>query len=225
MSWDKVCIDLTTCRHDAPGRVITYREALREALHTALTEDPTVFIFGEGVDDPAGVFGTTTGLQKEFGKKRVFDTPICENTLTGVALGAALAGMRPVLVHMRTDFLLVSMDQLVNHVAKVRYMFGGSVTAPLVVRSIIGGGWGSAAQHSQALQALFAHVPGLKVVMPSSAYDAKGLLLASIADNAPVIFIEHRWLYDHKENVPAEAYLIPLGKALVRRAGSDITLV
>lgn len=231
MSWDKIPVDLSRIKilpeesESSEGRVITYREAIREALASALSEDRRVFIFGEGVDNAGGVFGTTLNLHKEFGEERVFDTPICENTLTGVAIGASLAGLKPILVHMRTDFMLVSMDQLVNHAAKWKYMFGGKVTVPIVVRAIIGGGWGSAAQHSQPLQALFAHIPGLKVIMPSTAYDVKGLLLSSILDESPVIFVEHRWLYDHKDLVPPEPYFIPLGKAVLRREGKDLTLI
>lgn len=229
MAWDKVMVEVSGSLADSAGdpsvRQLTYRQALHEALQTAMKKDHRVFVFGEGVDDPSGVFGTTAGLAQAFGRVRVFDTPICENTLTGIAIGAALAGLRPVLVHMRTDFLLVSMDQLANHAAKWKYMSGGNVSLPLVVRAIIGGGWGSAAQHSQPLQALFTHIPGLQVVMPATAYDAKGLLLASIAHEGPVLFIEHRWLYDHKAAVPQKPYLIPLGKACVRRQGKDLTMI
>ncbi|HNQ35364.1 MAG TPA: transketolase C-terminal domain-containing protein, partial [bacterium] len=154
----------------------------------------------------------------------VFDTPLSENGITGVAVGSALAGRRPVLVHQRVDFMLLTMDQLVNHAAAWRRMFGGRLTVPLTIRAIIGRGWGSAAQHSQNLQALFSHVPGLKVVMPATAYDAKGLLLAAIADPDPVVFLEHRWLYDTVDEVPAGAYLVPLGKAVVRRPGRSVTV-
>lgn len=231
MSWDKTPIDLTGSNMSADKanlkqeRILSYREALREAQYMALRDDPRIFIFGEGVDDPTGTFGTTMNLHKEFGSARIIDTPICENAMTGVAIGASLTGLRPILVHMRTDFLVMSMDELINHAAKWKYMFGGRVSVPIVIRAIIGGGWGSSAQHSQPLQALFAHIPGLKVVMPSTAYDAKGLLLASLQDNAPIIFIEHRWLYDYKDKVPAEHYLVPLGKAALRREGKDITLI
>lgn len=231
MSWDRVPADLSKIRIIAKGgklkdsRLISYREAIREATWWALKKDKRVLLFGEGIDDPGGIFGTTLNLHKEFGKKRVFDTPICENALTGIAIGASLAGLRPVLVHMRTDFMLLSMDQLVNHAAKWKYMFGGKVSVPIVVRAIIGGGWGSAAQHSQPLQSLFTHIPGLKVVMPSTAYDAKGLLLSSILDDSPVIFIEHRWLYDYKETVPYKPYFIPLGKAVIRKRGKDLTII
>lgn len=231
MSWDRVPVDLSKIKvvaerdESRDARVISYREAVREALFSALERDRRVFVFGEGVDDPGGVFGTTLNLHKEFGTERVFDTPLCENTLTGIAAGASLAGLRPILVHMRTDFMLLSMDQLINHAAKWKYMFGGKLSVPIVVRAVIGGGWGSAAQHSQPLQGLFTHVPGLKVVMPSTPYDVKGLLLSSIIDESPVIFIEHRWLYDDKGIVPADPYFIPLGKAVLRREGKDLTLI
>ncbi len=205
-------------------RGITYREAIHECLEELLNTDPDVFILGEGVDDPGGVFGTTKGLHEKFGKDRVMDTPISENSMTGVAIGAAMAGMRPVFVHMRVDFLPMSMDQVVNHAAKWSYMFGGAVAVPLVIRSIIGRGWGSAAQHSQSLQALFAHVPGLKVVMPATPYDAKGLLRAAVYDNNPVIFIEHRWLYEHVGHVPEGPFDVPIGKGIVRRTGADATI-
>lgn len=207
------------------GRSLTYREALREALTQALELDGRVFVLGEGVDDDGGVFGTTLGLQERFGAKRVFDIPIAENGMTGVAVGAALAGMRPVFVHMRVDFLPMAMDQIVNHAAKWRCMTGGRASVPLTIRAVVGRGWGSAAQHSQSLQALFAHVPGLRVVLPASPRDAKGLLLGSIFTDGPTIFLEHRWLYDHREHVPPEPYALAAGRALVRRAGTDVTVV
>lgn len=210
--------------HDGK-RVQTYREAVREALIQAMERNSRVFVAGQGVDDPGAVFGTTRGLVERFGRRRVFDTPIAENGITGIMIGAALAGMRPVMVHMRMDFLPMSMDQIVNHAAKWRFMFGGRVSVPLTIRCIIGRGWGAAAQHSQSLQALFVHVPGLKVVMPSTPYDAKGLLLASIADDNPVIFVEHRWLFDQTGHVPEEEYVIPIGKGVIRREGRDVTVV
>ena len=229
MPWTKVAIEGADQVASSQGwgrgeRVVTYCAALREAQAQALERDARVFVMGEGVDDTAGVFGSTLNLHKEFGP-RVFDTPIAENGLTGFAVGAAVAGSRPVLVHMRMDFLPLSFDQILNHAAKICYMSGGRVRVPLVIRCIIGRGWGSAAQHSQALHALFIHMPGIKVVMPSSAYDAKGLLLSSIADDNPVVFIEHRWLYDRKGLVPQEEYLIPIGKAAIRRPGQDATVV
>jgi pyruvate dehydrogenase E1 component beta subunit len=227
--WEKIYPDKSEFEKaykDTPGlRGLTYADAIKEALIQTMEEDSNVFVMGEGVDDPGGIFGTTLGLQERFGKERVFDIPIAENAMTGVAIGASLAGMRPVFVHMRMDFLLCAMDQLVNHAAKWHYMFGGCVSVPIVVRTLIGRGWGSAAQHSQSLQGLFMHTPGLKVVMPTTPYDVKGLLLSSIKDPDPVIFIEHRWLYKTFGYVPQEPYKIPLGEGIIRKEGEDITIV
>ena len=206
-------------------REIKYFEAINEALRHAMEQDDRVFLMGLGVDDPKGIFGSTLGLWQQFGRERVFDMPIAENGMTGIAIGAALAGMRPVMSHQRMDFMLYCMDQLINHAAKWRYMSGGLLHVPLTVRTIIGRGWGQGAQHAQSLQAIFAHVPGLKVVMPASPYDVKGLLLASIADDNPVIFIEHRRLYDLTGPVPEEPYTVPLGKGVIRRDGKDVTIV
>jgi pyruvate/2-oxoglutarate/acetoin dehydrogenase E1 component len=208
-----------------PARELSYREAIREALWQALERDDRVFLIGEGIDDPGGVFGTTAGLRDRFGPERVMDSPIAENGMTGVSIGAAITGMRPVFIHMRVDFLPICMDQIINHAAKWSYMTGGKVKVPLTIRAVIGRGWGSAAQHSQSLQAVFAHIPGLKVVMPASPYDAKGLLLGSIAGDSPTIVIEHRWLYEQKEAVPEEPYVIHAGKGTVRREGTDVTIV
>jgi pyruvate dehydrogenase E1 component beta subunit len=180
---------------------------------------------GQGVDDPSGMFGITLDLHKKYGSERVFDTPLSENALTGIAVGAAITGMRPVYLHNRPDFLLLAMDQIVNHASKWSYMFGGKLKVPLVIMAVIGRGWGSAAQHSQSLHGLFMHIPGLKLVMPSTAYDAKGLLVTSIADNNPVIFIEHRWLFKHSGYVPQELYSVPFGKGVVRKEGKDVTIV
>jgi len=207
------------------GRELTYAEAIKEALTQALKIDPRVFIMGEGVDDPAGVFGTTLNLHREFGENRVFDLPLSENGFTGFAVGAAITGTRPILVHMRMDFILLAMDQIVNHAAKWCYMFGGSQCVPLTIRCIIGRGWGSGAQHSQSLEGLLMHIPGLKIVCPADAYDVKGLLLASIADNNPVIFVEHRWLFKTSTIVPQNPYLLPLGKGEIKRQGKDITII
>jgi pyruvate dehydrogenase E1 component beta subunit len=206
-------------------RGITYGKAIREAQEQSLRADERVFVMGEGVDDPGGIFGSTLGLAEEFGKERVMDLAIAENGMTGVAIGAAIAGMKPIFVHMRMDFLPMCMDQIVNHAAKWYYMTGGRVNVSLVIRSIIGRGWGSAAQHSQALHSLFLHIPGLKVVMPTTPYDAKGLLIASIQDGNPVMFIEHRWIYDYVGYVPEENYTVPIGKGIVRRTGNDVTVV
>ncbi len=206
-------------------RQITQAEAIREALEQAMSEDDRVILIGEGVPDPKGIFGTTSGLQEHFGKARVFDMPLAENGMTGICIGAAISGLRPVMVHQRIDFALLCMDQLVNNAAKWRYMFAGQVNVPLVVRVIVGRGWGQGPQHAQSLQAMFAHVPGLKVVMPSSGYDAKGMLLSAIRDNNPVIFIEHRWLHGIVDDVPSAPYTVPLDKAAIRRAGKDATVV
>lgn len=207
------------------SRRLSYHEAIREALDQALALDPRVFIMGQGVDDPAGMFGTTLNLYSKHGRERVFDTPLSENGLMGIAVGAAIGGMRPVYFHNRPDFLLLAMDQLVNHASKFSYMFGGAVNVPLVVWACIGRGWGSAAQHSQALQGMFMHIPGLKLVMPSTSYDAKGLMLSAIGDNNPVIILEHRFNFQYKGLVPEHVYQIPLGKGVVRRPGKDVTLI
>jgi len=197
------------------NREIKYFGAIREALDQSMQEDANIFIIGEGVPDPKGIFGTTSGLREKYGEKRVLDMPVSENALTGVCIGAALTGLRPVLMHQRVDFSLLSMDQIINNAAKWHYMFGGQLKVPLVIRMIIGRGWGQGAQHSQNLQALFSHIPGLKVVMPSTAYDAKGLLISSIKDNNPVIFLEHRWLHNISGFVPEESYTIQKGKGKI----------
>ena len=199
MPWTKIYSNKTefekALKENPDLRGLTYKEAIREATAQLLSSDPSVFVLGEGVDDSGGVFGTTIGLQDEFGKARVMDSPLAENGVTGIAVGAAVSGMKPILVHMRVDFLPLSLDQIMNHAAKWHYMFGGKVNVPLVIRSIIGRGWGSAAQHSQSLQAMFMNIPGLRVVMPATPYDAKGLLKAAIRDPDPVIYLEHKYLY------------------------------
>jgi pyruvate/2-oxoglutarate/acetoin dehydrogenase E1 component len=206
-------------------RMLTYAEAVREATEQEMERDPTVIVLGLGVDDFRGIYGTTRGLAERFGPERVFDTPLSEDGMTGVAVGAALAGLRPLHVHIRMDFLLLSMNQLVNVAAKIRYMSGGSVTAPLVVRCVIGRSWGQGGQHSQGLHSLFMHVPGLKVVAPSTPYDAKGCLVSSIRDDNPVIFVEHRMMHGQRGAVPQDDYLVPLGRARVLASGSHVTLV
>lgn len=206
-------------------RVLSYAAALNEALTLAMDLDPRVFVMGQGVDDPAGMFGVTHGLQERFGAARVFDTPLSEDALTGVAVGAALTGCRPVYCHNRPDFLLLTFNQLVNHAAKMHYLDAGQSRVPLVVWAVIGRGWGSGAQHSQAIQGLLLGVPGLKIVMPSTPYDAKGLMLAAIADNNPVLIFEHRWLMRRHGPVPEGIYPVPLGKGVVRRSGTDLTVV
>ncbi len=228
MPWTKVYLDKEDMERTLKKeglRGITYREAILEAQSQALEMDRRVILIGEGVDDPGGIFGTTLGLAERFGGERVMDIPIAENGLTGVAIGAAMAGLRPVFIHMRNDFLPMCMDQLINHAAKWYYMTGGKVNVPLVVRTIIGRGWGSAAQHSQALHSLFVHIPGLKVVMPSTPYDAKGLFFSALNDGNPVIFAEHRWTFDAVGYVPETVYHVPIGKGIVRRSGKDVTVV
>ena len=180
---------------------------------------------GLGVPDPKGIFGSTLGLAEKFGSHRVFDIPLSEHAVTGIAVGSAITGMKPILTHQRVDFALVSIDQIVNQAAKWHYMFNTKMVAPIIIRMIIGRGWGQGPQHSQSLHAWFAHIPGLRVVMPSTAYDAKGLLLSALYDNSPVIFMEHRWLYNLKDEVPEEEYFVPLDKAKVLCKGTDITLV
>lgn len=206
-------------------RLLTYAEAIREATEQAMERDPSVVVFGEGAQDPVITYGTTGGLLEKFGAERVFDTPLSEDGMTGAAIGMALAGLRPIHFHQRMDFVLLGMNQIVNIAAKSRYMYGGTVSVPLVIRSVIGRSWGQGAQHSQGLQSLFMHVPGLKVVAPSTPYDAKGTLLQSIRDDNPVLFIEHRMLHGLKGDVPEEPYVSPLGKARVLATGDDVTLV
>lgn len=206
-------------------RIITTSEAIREATDQAMAADEKVIIIGEGVPDPKGIFGTTLGLKEKYGAKRVWDMPVAENAMTGICIGAAIRGFKPILTHQRLDFSLLSMDQIVNNAAKWFYMFGGQVSVPLVIRMVIGHGWGQGAQHSQQLHSLFAHIPGLKVVMPSTPYDAKGLLLSSIEDPNPVIFLEHRWVHGLTGEVPLERYMIPLGRARKLNQGKDVTVV
>lgn len=205
-------------------RELTFAQAIREATDQCLAADPSVFVMGLGVDDPKAIFGTTEGLKEKYGAGRVFDVPVSENALTGAALGAATMGMRPILTHQRVDFALLSLDQIINNAAKWHFMFGGKLKAPLVIRMIIGRGWGQGPQHSQSYQALFAHIPGLTVVMPSSPHDAKGLFVASVEYDGPVIFLEHRWLHGLKGPVPESCYREPLGKAKVVRSGKDLTI-
>ncbi len=206
-------------------RTLKYREALNEALVQAMEGDDNVFVMGCGVDDEGGIFGTTKAAFEKFGKDRVIDAPLAENAIAGIGVGASILGKRPVIVHARNDFLLLAMDQIVNHAAKWNIMSGGKLDCPMVIRAIIGRGWGQAAQHSQSLQALFSHIPGLKVMMPASAYDAKGLLLGAIDDPGTVVSIEHRLLYETETPVPEERYTVPLGVADIKREGKDLTLV
>ena len=206
-------------------RTLSLREAIREALAEEMARDPSVFVMGEDVGRAGGIFMVTADLQQEFGASRVMDTPISEPGIAGLGVGAAMTGMRPVVEIMFSDFLTLALEQLVNQAAKMQYMTGGQAAVPLVVRTTVGAGRAAAAQHSQSLQAWVAHVPGLKVVMPSTPYDAKGLLKAAIRDDNPVIFFEHKMSYDLKGPVPEDDYVVPLGKADVKREGDDVTLV
>lgn len=209
---------------NTPSRQVSYVEAIREALDQSMMQDERVIVIGEGVPDPKAIFSSTQGLQEKFGKDRVFDMPLSENGVTGACIGAAISGMRPVMIHQRVDFSLLSLDQLINNAAKWHYMFNGKSNVPLVIRMIIGRGWGQGPQHSQSLQALFALVPGLKVVMPTTAHDAKGMMISAINDSNTVIFLEHRWLHPVIDVVPKSIYEVPLDKAKIILEGEDITI-
>lgn len=207
------------------SRELSYAEAVREGLRQAMRGDERVLLLGEDVGVYGGAFGVTDGLLEEFGAGRVRDTPISEAAITGCAIGAALTGLRPVVEIQFMDFITLAMEQLVLQAAKVRFMFGGRATVPMVLRTPAGSGTGAAAQHSESLEAWFAHIPGLKVVVPATPADAKGLLLASIQDDNPVIFVEHKLLYRTKGPVPEEAAVVPLGRADVKREGTDATVI
>jgi pyruvate dehydrogenase E1 component beta subunit len=205
-------------------RKISYVNAINEALHQIIAKDTRTFLIGQGVTSPWYVGSTTVGLIDQFGPKRIIDTPTSENAITGVALGAALAGMHPIICYPRMDFMHYAMDQIANHIANWHYMFGGQLSVPIALWAIINRGGEQAAQHSQALQAIFMHIPSLKVVVPSTPYDAKGLLVACVEEDNPVVYIDDRWLYEHKGEVPEELYSVPIGKGVVRREGKDVTV-
>ncbi|MCM3878988.1 MAG: alpha-ketoacid dehydrogenase subunit beta [Vicinamibacterales bacterium] len=227
MPWDEGLVNSLVYDKPDPseGRVVSYVQAVNEALALALDSDPEVFVLGQGVDDPTAMFGTTKGLQSKFGSHRVFDTPLSEEAMMGVSAGAAMNGMRPVYMHNRPDFVLLAFNQLVTHAAKFHFMDNGQTTVPMVVWAAIGRGWGSGAQHSQAIHGMLLGVPGLKIVMPSTPYDAKGLLLSAILDNNPVCLFEHRWLMKKDGVVPEGFYRVPIGKGIYRRRGGDVTIV
>jgi len=206
-------------------RELTYREALYEALDQAMTKDERVFLIGEDIGVYGGAFGVSADLQQKYGKERVVDTPISEAGITGACVGAAITGMRPVGEIMFSDFVVLSMEQLALQASKMRFMFGGKAKVPMVLRLPGGSGTGASAQHSGSYESWFVHIPGLKVVMPSTPYDAKGLLLASIEDGNPVMFFEHKLLYKTKGPVPEEMYTIPLGKSNMVREGKDLTII
>lgn len=206
-------------------RKITYAEAIAEATTQALKKNSKAYVIGLGVDDPKGIFNTTKPARLEFGEKRVMDMPLAENSMTGIALGSALTGMHPLMVHARCDFLFVCMDQLANQAAKWHFTYNGQKSVPFTIRTIIGRGWGQGCHHSQSPQAIFAHTPGIKVLMPATAYDAKGLLLSAMEDQSPVLIIEHRRLFDLQDEVPKKYYKVPIGKANVIKKGSDLTII
>lgn len=204
---------------------INFCEALNEAMYQEMERDSSVFVYGIGVPDHKRIFGSTNRLLEDFGQSRCFDTPVAEESMTGFGLGAAIGGLRPIHVHIRVDFLLLAMNQLANMVANYNYVSGGQIKIPMVIRAIVGRGWGQGCQHSKSLQAIFAHIPGLKVIMPTTPADAKGLLISAIRDNNPVLCIEHRWLYWQEDEVPVDAYCIPIGEPNVLREGTDLTIV
>ncbi len=206
-------------------RQLSYSQALNEAIKLEMRRDPSVFVAGEDVGEYDGAFRVTAGLYKEFGPDRAVDCPISEAAIIGLGIGAAAAGLRPIVEIMFMDFIGCCLDQIFNQAAKMRYMFGGNIKVPLVIRTPSGAGSSVAAQHSQSMEAWLAHVPGLKVVMPSTAYDAKGLLISAIRDDNPVVFVEHKKLYRVRGDVPEEAYTIPIGKADVKREGCDVTII
>jgi pyruvate dehydrogenase E1 component beta subunit len=206
-------------------RILSYSLSINEALHQAMADDPSVFLIGQGVKSPWYVGNTAQGLMERFGESRVIDTPVSENAITGAAVGAALAGMRPVVVHPRMDFMMYAFDPIINEAANWHYMNGGRASVPVVFWGIINRGGEQAAQHSQALHAIFSHVPGLKVVMPATPYDAKGLMIAAIRDPNPVVYIDDRWLYHNEGVVPEEAYEVEIGKGAIRKEGNDVSVV
>ncbi len=205
--------------------MMKFYEAIQDAYLETMRAYPEVYLVGVGLIDPKAVFGTVKGLLEEFGPDRVVEGPLAEQMLTGFAFASATLGMRPVLIHHRVDFLPLTMDQIVNHCAKWHYMFGGQQKVPLVIRGIVGRGWGNGPQHTQSLHGLMANVPGLKVVVPSNAADAKGLMISAILEDEPVIYIDHRWLHNDSAEVPGGLYQVPIGKANVVREGKDLTLV
>jgi acetoin:2,6-dichlorophenolindophenol oxidoreductase subunit beta len=209
----------------SPERSLSYSLAINEALHQTMGEDPLLVLIGQGVKSPWYVGNTCRGLVERFGERRVMDSPVSENAVTGAAVGAAIAGVRSVVVHPRMDFMLYALDPIINEAANWRYMSGGSSKAPVVIWGVVNRGGEQGAQHSQALHSMFAHVPGLKVIAPSTPHDAKGLMVAAIRDDDPVVYVDERWLYSQEGPVPAELYAEPIGRAACRRAGRDVTIL
>ena len=211
--------NLTTAKNDE--RIISYAQALNEAIQQEMGRDPSVFVYG--IENK--MFGSLDGIEKTFGSGRCFSTPLSEDAMTGFGLGAAINGLRPIHTHIRIDFFILAMNQLINMIASYHFGSAGMLNVPLVIRAVVGRGWGQGYQHSKSLQSLFAHIPGLKVIMPTTPYDAKGLLTAAIRDNGPVICIEHRWLYWQEGHVPIEPYQIEIGRSNILRPGSDVTVI
>jgi pyruvate/2-oxoglutarate/acetoin dehydrogenase E1 component len=211
--------------NESMTRQITYAQAISEAQVQAMEANPNIFLFGLGVNDCKGIFGTTLEATKRFGESRVFDVPACENALTGIGIGAAINGKHPVLVHARHDFMFLALDQMVNNAAKWKYTYAGKTAVPLAIRAIIGKGWGQGPTHSQNLQAVLMHFPGLVVTAPSNAYDVKGIIMEALNFQGPVVIIEHRGLYDLKMAVPEGAFRLAFGKARISREGRDVTVV
>jgi len=207
------------------SRSITYCEAINEALHQEMARDKNIFIYGIGVPDHNNIFGSTKGIKEAFGGNRCFDTPLSEDAMTGFGAGAAINGLIPIHIHIRVDFLLLAMNQLANIISSARYLSGGQIKVPMVIRAMIGRGWGQGSQHSKTMHSVFAHIPGLKIVMPTTPRDAKGLLISAIRDGNPVLVFEHRWLYWQKGEVPEESFTIPIGEPNLIRKGKDLTII
>ncbi len=206
-------------------RSITYHEAISEVTFQEMERDPSVFVYGIGVPDHNQIFNSLTGILDKFGPERCFDTPLSEDAMTGFGLGAAINGLRPIHIHIRVDFLILALNQLFNMVSSMQYVSGGTLKVPMVIRAVVGRGWGQGCQHSKSLQSIFAHVPGLKVIMPTSPYDVKGMLATAIRSDDPVVCLEHRWLYWQTGHVPEESYEVPFGNARIVRKGKDLTIV
>ena len=206
-------------------KILSFADAINDALRISMSKNKKILLIGLGVNDPKSIFGTTKNLNSKILKNQVYDMPTAENSMMGIGIGLAIRGFRPIISHQRVEFSLLAMEQIINQAAKWSYMFAGTMKVPLVIRLIIGKVWGQGPQHSQSLESIFAHIPGLKVICPSNAYDAKGLLISSIEDNNPVIFFEHRWLHHTKSFVPKKNYKIPLGKAKILTKGKSLTIV
>lgn len=206
-------------------RKISYRQALNEAMVQEMERDSSVFAYGIGIPDHKGVWGSTLGLQERFGEERCFDTALSEDAMTGFGLGAAISGLRPIHIHIRVDFMLLAVNQLANTISSYHYGSGGQLNVPMTIRTVVGRGWGQSYQHSKSMYSVFAHLPGLKVVIPTTPMDAKGLLIAAIRDDNPVLVFEHRWLYDIEDDVPEEPFEIPIGTSNVLRSGDDVTVI